>query len=502
MGVLAVLALPAIGGAVEESDRLQQLEDTVQALQDEVTELRSARKADRLRLAEVREDVGQLGGGLRGVEIGGYGSMRWENSSLDELRNTFTLRRLVFTTAAEITPRMRFYSEIEYERFRKLELEREAGPEAGGLKVVQEVEGTDGSEIALEQAWLEYDLTEQLRARLGGLLVPLGRFNRDHDDNRWNLTRRSLVDRGVSVLPVSAAWAEMGAGLLGSFAVGEGQLSWELYVMNGAVLEVEVEEKLQTRSPSRDKLELEGEFVPQTGTFSNDTKESKALAGRFAWQPGPDQELALSFYRGRYTPDYLSEQTLWSLAVDGLTRIGGLEIEGEYVFTRFEEPRSVAQSFAELAIQKSSFNTSAFDPTLESEIEFEIKNLADALHGYWIELRYPFWPRFLSGTLLARGFENPTLIPVVRWEQVFFLDRLVSLDFSGSTLTSYTTENRILNRLTVGLAYRPTPLVAFTFAYEYLFADGETLAGLARFLPSTIDEDSTHILSFGATFGF
>ena len=36
------------------------------------------------------------------------------------------------------------------------------------------------------------------------------------DDNRWNIARRSLVDRGVPVLPVKAAWPELGAGFLGA----------------------------------------------------------------------------------------------------------------------------------------------------------------------------------------------------------------------------------------------------------------------------------------------
>ncbi len=45
--------------------------------------------------------------------------------------------------------------------------------------------------------------------------MPLGRFNLRHDDNLWNLPRRSLVDRGVPVLPSTAAWDELGVGFVG-----------------------------------------------------------------------------------------------------------------------------------------------------------------------------------------------------------------------------------------------------------------------------------------------
>ena len=508
---LLVLLVPTAVPAEDTDDRIRSLEDTVRALKDEVGELRAERRSDRLRLGPLEGDMGS-GGGLFGrVEIGGYGSMRFENSSVSEAPSTFTLRRMVLTTAADITERLRFYSELEYERFRKLELERETRPVSetegvpDGIKLVQEVEGTNESEIALEQVWLEFDLNDNLRTRMGGVLVPLGRFNLNHDDNRWNLTRRSLVDRGAPVLPSTAAWDEMGVGLLGDVPVGEGSLAWEFYVVNGVTLEAELEVVATIRDQpggKRDKIELELEFTPQTGTFSNDIKEAKAVTGRLAWRPAPGQELAVSFYRGRYTPRYLTDETLWSVAVDGITEMFGLEVEGEYVFTRYDGVRSVAQSLASVALESKVATGSLVDPNFETEIEVDIKNLADAKHGYWVEVRRPFWPAFLSGTFLGRGFESPALIPVVRWEQVFFLDRLKGLGFSGGALTEFETENRVLSRLTAALAYRPMPLAAFTLAYEYLFANGDSLDGLTNYLPSGIRDDSVHTLTLGATFGF
>lgn len=504
---MGLWVLPA-AAADPESARLGQLEDSIRALKDEVVQLRSERRLDQARIETVRDDLSLLEGGLGRVKLGGYGSLRWDNSSLRDSPSTFTLRRLVVTTAAELGSRLRFYSELEYERFRKLELERSTRPVsetenvANGIKLVQEVEGTSGSEIALEQAWLEFDLTSSLRLRTGAVLVPLGRFNTNHDDNAWNLTRRSLVDRGAPVLPAKAAWDELGIGLLGELPLAEGSFGWELYVVNGVTLEAELEEVAAIRQNRRDKIELELEFSPQTGTFSNDLKEAKAIAGRFAWRPSGGQELALSFYRGRYTPSYLADETAWSLALDGIGRFGGFELEGEYVFTRFEGVRNVSQSLAAVALESAVNNSAAFDPTVESEIEIDVKNLADAKHGYWLELRRPFWPTFLSSTPLGRGFDNPLLIPVLRWEQVFFLDRITSIGFTAGSLNQFTTENRVLSRISAGLAYRPSPLIAFTMAYEYLFANKDNLDGLTSFLPAGVREDAAHSLSFGATFGF
>jgi hypothetical protein len=60
-----------------------------------------------------------------------------------------------------------------------------------------------------------------------------------------------------------------------------------------------------------------------------------------------------------------------------------------------------------------------------------------------------------------------------------------------------------VHRLTVGLAYRPTPLVGFTLAYEYTWTNGgKSLADVTNFLPAKEGEDHAHALLVGMTFGF
>jgi hypothetical protein len=441
---------------------------------------------------------------LERVKIGGYGSLRFEGNSLDKLENTFTFRRVVLTTDAKIAPRLRFYLELEYERFRKLELERSAAREEGGLAVEEAIEGTNGSEIAIEQAWLQYDLTDWVSLRGGGVLVPLGRFNLRHDDNLWNLPRRTLVDRGVPVLPSTSAWDELGVGFVGKVPVGqEGNLDYQLYVVNGVSLDAEVENIIQTRDPKRSKLEAEVEFSPATGTFADDQKEAKSLTGRLAFSPALGHELAGSFYWGRYTPQFLDDEEVWSLGLDGLTHLGPIELEGEYIFTRFEGVKDVARSFARVVKHQAEEVESEFSPDLETEIEFELTNLARTKHGYWLEARYPFWPEALSTSFLGWQFTNPQLIPVLRWEQVWIPSLLEEAEFEDGVLTEFETASRFVHRITAGLAYRPTPLVGFTLAYEYTWTNGgKSLAGVTNFLPAKDGEDHTHALLAGMTFGF
>lgn len=441
---------------------------------------------------------------LERVKIGGYGSLRFEGNSLDKLQNTFTFRRVVLTTDAKIAPRLRFYLELEYERFRKLELERDIRREAGGLRVQQAIEGTSGSEISLEQAWLQYDLTDWLNLRGGAVLVPLGRFNLRHDDNLWNLPRRTLVDRGVPVLPSTAAWDELGVGFVGKAPVGErGELDYQLYVVNGVSLDAEVENLIHTRDPKRSKLEAEVELSPSTGTFANDSKGAKSLTGRLAWSPSIGHELAGSFYWGRYTPQFLNDEKVWSLGFDGLTHLGPIELEGEYIFTRFGGLRNVARSFARVVRHQAVEVEKEFSPDLETEIEFELANLSRTKHGYWLEARYPFWPEALSNSFLGWQFTNPQLIPVLRWEQVWLPSLLQEAKFEDGALTEFKTESRFVHRITAGLAYRPTPLVGFTLAYEYTWTNhGKSLANVTNFLPAKDREHDAHALLAGMTFGF
>lgn len=436
------------------------------------------------------------------IKLGAYGSIRYEGSTLADQNQTFTFRRFVLTADANIAPRLHGLMELEFERFRELELEKHLGPAEGGLAAQQTVEGTDQSEISFEQAWLQYDIVDWLKFRGGAVLVPLGRFNLNHDDNLWNLPRRSLVDRGASVLPVPAAWDELGVGFLGDIPVGgQALLNYQAYVVNGASLDFDFEQVARsTRGTEPGEVEFEGELRPATGTFGSDVKDAKALTGRLAFSPSLGQEVGASGYFGQYTPDFLGRENLWSLALDGLTTHGPFALEGEYVYTRFEGIGNVARQLARVATDKGIENES---PDLNAVVEFDLSGLARTKHGYWLEGRYTFWPEFLDRTFLKWKFDNPQLVAVLRGEQVWFGDFINEVDFSGGRLTALDSDDRRLGRISLGLAYRPIPLVAFQLAYEYTQTnDGKSLAGVTNFLPARSDESDAHAVLVGAAFGF
>ena len=197
MGLLAALGgtAAAQSPALTPEEKIEHLQRQMLEMQRELDALKEQQRQDAAaakkrqeestqQLQTAREQLTeQTLSLLERVKIGGYGSVRFEGNSLNKLADTFTFRRFVLTTDAQIAPRLRFYTELEFERFRKLELERSVDRAGAGLLVQQAIGGTNDSEIALEQAWLQYDLTDWLSLRGGAVLVPLGRFNLHHDDN-------------------------------------------------------------------------------------------------------------------------------------------------------------------------------------------------------------------------------------------------------------------------------------------------------------------------------
>lgn len=428
------------------------------------------------------------------VKIGGYGSVRGEVTNLDNQQDTFTYRRFVLSADAQINNRLQTYLELEFERFTQLELEKSIFSEDDEFETKQATEGTNGSEISIEQAWAGYAINPALNLQAGIVLVPLGRFNINHDDNQWNLTRRSLVDKGVPVLPSSAAFSELGVGFTGALPVGQGGLiDYRFYVVNGVQLDFELEQEFKSEQGSQPETKSEVEFGPSRGSASSDLNDNKAVTGRVAYRWRPGQEVGVSGYWGRYTPDFLTDADVTSIGLDGLNTLAGLEIEYEAIYTAWSDVDKVAQSFA-----RRTFNRDGNG----AEVAIAGDSLADSRSGYWLELRYPFWPKALDNTFLKSGFSSPELDPTLRFEQVFFNDQLRGFEFANSAITSFDTIDATLSRVTLGMSYRPVPEWVITVAGEYTWTNRDSLAGLTNFLAAGPTEDDAFAFTTGVAFGF
>ena len=141
--------------------------------------------------------------------IGGYGELHYTNRSGRNTPAEINLRRFIVYLAHTFNDRLTFRSELELE---------DAKIEGGAA----------GGEVALEQAFLDYRLSDRLTLRTGLVLPPVGIINETHEPPTFNGVDRPAFDHDV----IPTTWRELGVGIVGTLAMAEG-LSYRLYLVNG-----------------------------------------------------------------------------------------------------------------------------------------------------------------------------------------------------------------------------------------------------------------------------
>lgn len=239
-----------------------------------------------------------------GTSVGGYVDLEFANDFTTKARS-FDQHRLVPFLYSEITDRLHFGTEIEFEHGVQIE---NADGEAEGA-----------GEISVEFATLDYRFTEALNLRGGVVLSPLGRFNLVHDSPINELTDRPLVARQV----IPSTLSEAGAGLFGTiYPSGSSLVSYELYLVNGfnqALGEPDADGRLPIRDAVGRRGDLEG-------------KAPLNLVGRVALSPFLGLEVGVSGHTGTYGEDLRKgtsrSATIWAL--DATFNHGPVDLLGEF----------------------------------------------------------------------------------------------------------------------------------------------------------------------------
>lgn len=329
--------------------------------------------------------------GFGNVSVGGY--MDHEFSYLRGVKASFNQHRWIINIGAELGDRLRFFSEYEIEY---------GGPDASG-----------GGEAKVEQAWIDYLITEWINLRAGALLVPFGRYNLYHDSDLQDLTDRPLLTRDV----IPTTWTESGAGIFGEInpAIGDYEdlmIGYEVYAINGL-----------------DDGFTDTGLRGARGGIRRDNNSNKAVVGRVILSPAMGHEIGVSGYTGQFSrsDDYLN-----GIAVDVLSTWGPLELVGEWAYFAADDPDYI--------------------------------QISDYFTGFYAQANYHFWPEFLDDTFLGRSFEDPTFTLIGRVGGVWIDD-----DFDVNTGT-----NREI-RYTVGFNYRPVESWVAKFEYQLNRSENERL---------------------------
>ena len=139
--------------------------------------------------------------------IGGYGNAFYQrNNFLGTSR--LNLERLVLFTGHKFNDKISVFSELEVE----------------DAKVTG---GESGGEIAIEQAYLKFNLNPNQYIVAGLFLPRIGILNEDHLPNTFNGNERNYVE--TFILP--STWREIGAGLYGN--INGAPLNYSVGLVNG-----------------------------------------------------------------------------------------------------------------------------------------------------------------------------------------------------------------------------------------------------------------------------
>jgi hypothetical protein len=147
--------------------------------------------------------------------IGGYGEVQYTNLSNnqgDSIKE-LDLHRFVLLVNHEFTDKIRFFSEFEIEH----DIINDNNDGSGN---------TSNGEVAVEQAYVQFDLNEYTKADVGVFLIPVGIINETHEPATFYGVQRNPVEHDI----IPATWWEAGTMLSGHYDSG---ISYDIALTSG-----------------------------------------------------------------------------------------------------------------------------------------------------------------------------------------------------------------------------------------------------------------------------
>lgn len=277
LALVAGLAGPAAAqdappSAAEMWRIIQRQQAEIDALREEVRAARSEASAAGQQVAETDAKVEatgdyletlDTGGAGSDVSIGGYGELHYNRVEADDGdSDEIDFHRFVLFFGHEFSDRIRFFSELELEHSL-------AGDGAPG-------------EVELEQAYLDFLLTDDLSARTGLFLLPLGLLNETHEPDTFYGVERNDVEN--IILPTT--WWEAGAGLTGRFGNG---FSWDAALHSGLAMPTTGGSAFRVRSGRQKVAEALASDFAYTFRLKYTGVAGLELAASYQYQSDPSQ---------------------------------------------------------------------------------------------------------------------------------------------------------------------------------------------------------------------
>ena len=326
--LLCALNLPALAADADIDARFKALEARLNAVEAEnqalkrqlaSTEQKASAASAQIEKVAAAESTGGAGW-AENTQIGGYGELHYNNldgeggaSDKDEL----DFHRFVLYFGHQFTDRIRFFSELE--------VEHSFFSSSSGK-----------GEIEVEQAYVEFDLNANHRAKAGLFLLPVGILNETHEPPAFYGVERNPVEAAI----IPSTWWAGGMGLSGNLGAGFG---YDLAVHEG--LNTNAGASYAVRSGRQKTSEARATDLATTARLSWTGIPGLTLAGTFQHQTDITQGLDATagsanlyevhgvFNRGPFGLKALYAR--WDLDGSGPAAIGADEQMGWYIEPAF-----------------------------------------------------------------------------------------------------------------------------------------------------------------------
>ena len=408
---------PSAPAWAQDSAKLGELERKLDVLTQEI---------EKLKLGEAAAEPSAVvpGGGQYGfapaaskvyraapnkVSIGGYGEMtyqnfsrRRQNASASGAKSEADFLRAVLYVGYKYNDWILFNSELEFEH--------------GST-------GKARGEVSVEQAYVDFKISDPIGARAGVLIVPMGLQNEIHEPTTFHGVRRTSVETNI----IPSTWRENGAGVFGEL----GPVSYRSYIVAG----------LQA-SGNNGVTGFSSSSALRNGRSSGarSAAEDLATVTRVDWKPAQGVLVGGSIYVGQADQDFTAASvpvTLWETHAKAEWR--GFEGRALYAEGTIGNADTLNAALGNTAAGGNSVGSKIFGGYLEGA--YDVFSLWNGSKGHY-------------------------LAPFFRYERY---------DTQADTPEIWV-KNRANSRVeyTAGLTYKPIPQVAVKADHQWMLNQART----------------------------
>ena len=363
--LLAALCLsPALASASEADlmKRLDQLAAELQSVKAELAATKQKTEAVEQRQQSAAPVAAAAPAETSGPQtvVSGYGELNYTRPTKNASAAEADARRVVLGISHRFDDKTKMVAEFEWEH--------------------AVTSASDRGEVEVEQAYVEREFGNGLRAKAGLFLIPAGLLNTNHEPTAYYGVERNFVETAI----IPTTWRELGLGLSSTLDNG---LTWDLGLTTGFDLGKWDAASSEGRESPLGSIHQEGQLAKS---------RDLAVHGALNWRGVPGLLLGGSVFSGKaghVTADFAGNDarvSLWDLHarytpgpwdLSALYARGTISNAGSLNLISAGNPNPIPSSFSGWYTQAAYRAWQAGDYTLSPFVRYERFNTAQAFAG-------------------------------------------------------------------------------------------------------------------------